>query len=296
MSKVDWSKAPEWAECVVIPSYTKFSTDYFWSEKPTAYARMIRIETGVEHTMNVPVFWTIIEERPVDVTSKTTMSKIDWSKAPEWATCAVIQSLSTDYFWSEKPRSGARMMDVQTGFVLEMKRPEFWEIVEERPNIPTLADDRLIMTPKAGRNTYEQFIANGWNDDQLIESGYATRLSDDLKRSPTPPIEIQPSSRCAFTPVEQPSTAPELLNRAAQLLVERGKQYDKSGEERSAAAIVAAFNIITKRDLTPGEGWLFMVLLKAVRFYSNTETPHRDSLEDMIAFAALHAEEYLNDK
>lgn len=99
-----------------------------------------------------------------------------------------------------------------------------------------------------------------------------------------------------YRPVEQPSTAPDLLNRAAQLLAERGKQYDKSGEERSAAAIVAAFNIITKRDLTPGEGWLFMVLLKAVRFYSNTETPHRDSLEDMIAFAALHAEEYLNDK
>lgn len=92
------------------------------------------------------------------------------------------------------------------------------------------------------------------------------------------------------------SKAPELLNQAARLLAERGKQYDKSGEERSAAAIVNAFNAITKRDLTPGEGWLFMVLLKAVRFYSNTETPHRDSLEDMIAYAALHAEEYLNDK
>lgn len=242
MSKVDWSKAPDWAECVVIRTGYQLSVHYHWSELPRSQARMMKIETDTNFLMSDPAFWRIVEHRPVDVTSKTTMSKIDWSKAPDWATCAVVQSLSTDYFWSEKPRSGARMMDVQTGLILEMKRPEFWEIAAVRP------------------------------------------------------MEPQHSSPCAFTPADQPSTAPELLNRAAELLAERGKQYDKSGEERSAAAIVAAFNIITKRDLTPGEGWLFMVLLKAVRFYSNTETPHRDSLEDMIAFAALHAEEYLNDK
>lgn len=110
-------------------------------------------------------------------------------------------------------------------------------------------------------------------------------------------VEHRPTETInAFIPVEQPSTAPELLNQAAQLLAERGQQYDKSGNERSAAKIVAAFNAVTGRDLTPGEGWLFLTLLKAVRFYSNTETPHRDSLEDMIAYAALHAEEYLNDK
>lgn len=165
------------------------------------------------------------------------MSKVDWSKAPEWAECVVIRStnkFSTDYHWSEKPMDGARMMRIETGTSFLMSKVLWWTVIEHRP------------------------------------------------------IEHRP--------VEQPSTAPELLNQAAQLLAERGKQYDKSGEERSAAAIVAAFNAITKRDLTPGEGWLFMVLLKAVRFYSNTETPHRDSLEDMIAYAALHAEEYLNDK
>lgn len=160
------------------------------------------------------------------------MSKVDWSKAPDWAECVVIRTgyqLSDHYHWSELPRSQARMMKIETGTNFSMSDPALWRIVEHRP-------------------------------------------------------------------IEQLSTAPELLNRTAQLLAERGKQYDKSGEERSAAAIVNAFNAITKRDLTPGEGWLFMVLLKAVRFYSNTETPHRDSLEDMIAYAALHAEEYLNDK
>lgn len=99
-----------------------------------------------------------------------------------------------------------------------------------------------------------------------------------------------------ITKYEQPSTASDLLKQAEQLLTERGKQYDTSGQERSSAKIVAAFNTITGRDLTPGEGWLFLMLLKAVRFYSNTETPHRDSLEDLISYAALHAEEYLNDE
>lgn len=254
MSKVDWSKAPEWATCVVKPSCDKFSTDYFWSEKPIAYARMIKIETCVEHIMNVPVFWEIVEERPVVA------------------------------------------IPVQT---------------------------KLLMTPKAGVNTYEEFIANGWDDDQLVENGYAKPITDidykienkgytvdenaihlfnddrfqnDLQRSSMCKLKPATNCRCTFTPVEQPSTAPDLLNQAATLLNERGQQYDKDGEERSAAKIVDAFNTITGRDLTPGEGWLFLVLLKAVRFYSNTETPHRDSLEDMIAYVALHAEEYLNDK
>lgn len=197
------------------------------------------------------------------------MSKVDWSKAPEWAECVVIRTgyqLSDHYHWSELPRSQARMMKIETGTNFLMSDPAFWLIVEHRP---------VGVIAKTAMTTMK------WDDFEIV----AVR-----------PMEAQPSNTCAFTPADQPSTAPELLNRAAQLLAERGKQYDKSGEERSAAAIVAAFNIITKRDLTPGEGWLFMVLLKAVRFYSNTETPHRDSLEDMIAFAALHAEEYLNDK
>lgn len=157
------------------------------------------------------------------------MSNVDWSKAPEWATCVVENAISGSYYWLEAHDYSAKIQHVTSNMPGIVLNPTQWTVIEHRP-------------------------------------------------------------------IEQPSTAPELLNQAAQLLAERGKQYDKSGEERSAAAIVNAFNAITKRDLTPGEGWLFMVLLKAVRFYSNTETPHRDSLEDMIAYAALHAEEYLNDK
>lgn len=236
------------------------------------------------------------------------MSKVDWSKAPGWATCVVVRSgnvFDTDYHWSSIPGQAARLMNIQTCDKGFMTNENCWTVVEERPVVAIPVQTKLIMTPKAGSSTYEQFIANGWDDDQLVESGYATRINDDRlnnelwksarivgQHNMSDPINC----RCTFTPVEQPSTAPDLLQQAAQLLAERGQQYDKSGNERSAAKIVAAFNIITGRDLTPGEGWLFQILLKSVRFYSNTETPHRDSLEDMIAYAALHAEEYLNDK
>lgn len=195
------------------------------------------------------------------------MSEVDWSKAPEWATCVVEHKLKStclnDYHWSAKPDKDARLMRCQTGTEFQMIDPYWWKVIEEHPA-----------------------FAVSINDD---------RLANDLRSVPLPP-QLGANCRCTFIPLEQPSTAPDLLQQAAQLLAERGQQYDKSGNERSAAKIVAAFNTITGRDLTPGEGWLFLTLLKAVRFYSNTETPHRDSLEDMIAYAALHAEEYLNDK
>jgi hypothetical protein len=52
---------------------------------------------------------------------------------------------------------------------------------------------------------------------------------------------------------------------------------------------VAAFNIITGRDLQESEGWLLLQILKDVRDRQRAE-PHRDSLEDNIAYSALKAE------
>lgn len=86
-----------------------------------------------------------------------------------------------------------------------------------------------------------------------------------------------------------PTKAPELLGRAAALMQERGKTYDEPEGERSMGKTVAAFNAVTGRDLTESEGWLLMCLLKAVRAASRKE-PHRDSHEDLIAYAALLAE------
>lgn len=89
-------------------------------------------------------------------------------------------------------------------------------------------------------------------------------------------------------PMPEPKAA-ELLGRAAALMHERGKTYDQPAGERSMGKAVAAFNAITNRNLRESEGWLFMVLLKAVRAETRAE-PHQDSLEDLIAYGALYAE------
>lgn len=83
--------------------------------------------------------------------------------------------------------------------------------------------------------------------------------------------------------------APDLLAKAAELMLERGRTYDEEGGERSMGKTVAAFNAITGRDLTEAEGWLLMQVLKDVRLFTR-ETYHADSAEDCIAYAALKAE------
>lgn len=93
---------------------------------------------------------------------------------------------------------------------------------------------------------------------------------------------------------QQPTSAPDLLSRAAAIMDERGKQYDQDGGERSMAKCVKAFNAMTGRDLTEEDGWAFMATLKLVRFFQNTAVPHRDSLEDLISYAALLGESALS--
>lgn len=84
--------------------------------------------------------------------------------------------------------------------------------------------------------------------------------------------------------------APEFCERAAELMRERGKQYDKPEGERSMARTVAAFNAVTGRDLSESEGWLLMLLLKQVRQWQQPAKYHADSAEDAVAYSALLAE------
>lgn len=83
--------------------------------------------------------------------------------------------------------------------------------------------------------------------------------------------------------------AHEFLGRAQELMLERGKQYDKPEGERSMDKTVRAFGVITGKGLTEAEGWLFMQILKDVRQWQNPRY-HADSAEDCIAYAALKAE------
>ena len=87
----------------------------------------------------------------------------------------------------------------------------------------------------------------------------------------------------------RPTKAQDLLHRAASLMDERGKQYDQRSGERSMQATVTAFNAISGYCLTEADGFLLMAILKMVRDQSR-EMPHRDSLDDLVAYASLYGE------
>lgn len=83
--------------------------------------------------------------------------------------------------------------------------------------------------------------------------------------------------------------ADNILLKAAELMRERGKQYDSPEGERSMGKAVRAFNAVTGRDLSEPEGWLLLQVLKDVRLFQKPGY-HADSAEDCVAYAALKAE------
>lgn len=84
--------------------------------------------------------------------------------------------------------------------------------------------------------------------------------------------------------------APDFLHKAAALMEDLGKEYDKPEGERSMGKTVRAFNAITGRDLSEAEGWLLLQILKDVRQWQNPGRYHADSAEDAITYSALKAE------
>ena len=99
--------------------------------------------------------------------------------------------------------------------------------------------------------------------------------------------------KMTITYQHQPTKAQDLLHRAASLMDERGQQYDQPSGERSMLAAVTAFNAIAGYHLTEADGFLLMALLKMVRDQQR-ETPHRDSIEDLVAYASLYGEARLH--
>lgn len=86
-----------------------------------------------------------------------------------------------------------------------------------------------------------------------------------------------------------PTLAGTLLKRAAEIMEERGKQYDKPEGERSMAQTVDIFNRYHGLGMTEAQGWHFMQILKDVRLFQRPGY-HADSAEDCIAYASLKAE------
>lgn len=88
--------------------------------------------------------------------------------------------------------------------------------------------------------------------------------------------------------------ASDILKAANAHMQDRAATYDKPQGERSMEATVTAFLAITGIDLTTEQGWLFMVLLKAVR--SQQGNFKLDNYEDLAAYAGLMGEQAYIDR
>lgn len=99
-------------------------------------------------------------------------------------------------------------------------------------------------------------------------------------------ISEEEALRMASSPV----TADSIMQAGIGHMQARAKAYDSPGGERSMAATVQAFKAVTGDGLLDSEerGWLFMVLLKAVR--SQQGGFKLDSYEDGAAYFALQGE------
>lgn len=87
--------------------------------------------------------------------------------------------------------------------------------------------------------------------------------------------------------------ATEFLKAAQSHMDARAQTYDRPDGERSMARTVAAFNAVTGHNLSESDGWMLMMLLKAVRL-TQRATYHADSAEDLVAYAALLGESRSN--
>lgn len=88
------------------------------------------------------------------------------------------------------------------------------------------------------------------------------------------------------------TTAHEILLAGIGHMQDRAATYDKPEGERSMVATVAAFNAVTGISLTEEQGWMFLLLLKAVR--SQQGAFKLDSYEDGAAYFGLMGEAAAN--
>lgn len=88
--------------------------------------------------------------------------------------------------------------------------------------------------------------------------------------------------------------AHEVLEAGAKHMKDRAATYDTPSGERSISKTVSAFNSITGHSITPEQGWLFMMLLKAVR--SQQGDFKMDNYEDGAAYFALMGEQASGDR
>lgn len=85
--------------------------------------------------------------------------------------------------------------------------------------------------------------------------------------------------------------AASILESASAAIADRGTSSDLTDGERSITRAVAAFNALTGHNLSPRDGWLFMVALKAARAATPGGRHNHDDYIDGAAYFALAGEE-----
>lgn len=154
-------------------------------------------------------------------------------------------------------------------------------------------DDAKFLRTFAAKLSYNDGMSEAVTKSRLNEISMRLETKFYVPKERAEPI---PLAQPRTNPIPQPTpSAPALLAAAAGHMRDRAATYDKPEGERSMGKTVEAFNTITGRNLRESEGWLLLGLLKMVRS-EQRQQPHRDSVEDLIAYAALFGEARLGDR
>lgn len=157
----------------------------------------------------------------------------------------------------------------------------------------------LISTHKHDASL-DQFYAQGWTDEQLVEHGYA-KVAEPGEMEPfrpglscevVPGIQLGVREPIGSVPVVTEYPAHSFLEKGVQHMKDRAAQRDSADGERSMVACVNAFNAMFGKDLTETQGWQFMVLLKMARS-RNKFNP--DDYEDGAAYTGLAGEAHSHE-
>ena len=101
----------------------------------------------------------------------------------------------------------------------------------------------------------------------------------------------RPATRDKPTAIE---VVTNILNQAATEVGGRAHTYDKPDGEESMPKVVALFNLLYGKDLTVEQGWMMMVLLKAVR--SCQGGLKVDNYVDLAAYAAFAGKAAMDER
>lgn len=151
--------------------------------------------------------------------------------------------------------------------------------------------EAIVSTKHTGRTQYARFPVLSQSGISYTREGRFS--TNPREQNPCDLFELIADVPGATAMLTTTVAAPDLLEAAAGHMRDRAATYDKPEGERSMAQTVAVFNQFHGTALTEAQGWHFMQILKDVRLFANPANPHRDSVEDGVAYSALKGEAIL---